>query len=499
MGKMGFNQEWMMRFGWPNAEDLHLPLAIAHRGASDYFTENTLEAFQLAAELGAEMWELDVRLSRDGVVVVCHDESLERVAGNQLRIPDATWAEISKVDLPGNKRVPRLEEVVELARQTNSGLYIELKAVEAAEPAWQILQEHSFHYAVIGSFHANWIAQLRRAKCPYPLSVLIPIGVDPFEYSAVASPDIIHLCWKRASFTPHELITEELVYRCHQQGIALVTWDEERVEVLQGLDNLPILGICSDCPEILKPWPGIAKEFPRMVCHRGANFLAPENTLPAASICISQGFDIVEIDVRTTADGEIVLMHDATVDRTTNGKGLVRELTLEQVRQLDAGSFYSEIYVGTRVPTLDEFLEHCRGSCGAYVEIKDADPDKVLEKVVTHGMLEDVFFWCRKTEVLQRIRNLEPKAQLMATRWMYHSLETAIAEYEANIVEYELGRDDLTEIAKCQALGVKAMAFSLTHDLSKLQQIEMLNADLVNLDRPDLFKLLKLYPSSLRA
>ena len=74
---MNFNQAWMARFGWPNIEDLHLPLAIAHRGASDYRMENTLKAFQLAAELGAEMWELDVRLSKDGVVVVCHDETLK--------------------------------------------------------------------------------------------------------------------------------------------------------------------------------------------------------------------------------------------------------------------------------------------------------------------------------------------------------------------------------------------------------------------------------------
>ena len=133
---MNFNQEWMSRFGWPYAEDLHLPLAIAHRGASDYRIENTLEAFALAAELGAEMWELDVRLSKDGVVVVCHDETLSRVAGNQLRIPDATWAEISAVELPGKLRVTRLEEVIELTRQTNSGLYIELKAAEAAERTW---------------------------------------------------------------------------------------------------------------------------------------------------------------------------------------------------------------------------------------------------------------------------------------------------------------------------------------------------------------------------
>ena len=133
------------------------------------------------------------------------------------------------------------------------------------------------------------------------------------------------------------------------------------------------------------------------------------------------------------------------------------------------------------------------------MEIKDADPDHVLEKVVNHEMLDNVFFWCRNRDVMKRIRSLEPQAQLMATRWMFPNLESTIADYQANIVEYELGRDDFSEIPKCQSLGVKVMAFSLTHDLEQLRRIEVVNADLVNLDRPDLFKLLSLYPQSLRS
>ena len=114
-------------------------------------------------------------------------------------------------------------------------------------------------------------------------------------------------------------------------------------------------------------------------------------------------------------------------------------------------------------------------------------------------MLDKVFFWCRNRDVMKRMRSLEPQAQLMATRWMFPDLESTIADYQANIVEYELGRDDFYEIPKCQSLGVKAMAFSLTHDPEKLRQIQAVNADLVNLDRPDLFKLLSLYPQSLRS
>jgi len=119
--------------------------------------------------------------------------------------------------------------------------------------------------------------------------------------------------------------------------------------------------------------------------------------------------------------------------------------------------------------------------------------------VVAHEMLDSVFFWCRNRDVMKRMRSLEPQAQLMATRWMFPDLESTIADYQANIVEYELGRDDFSEIPKCQSLGVKAMAFSLTHDPEKLRQIQAVHADLVNLDRPDLFKLLSLYPQSLRS
>ena len=133
------------------------------------------------------------------------------------------------------------------------------------------------------------------------------------------------------------------------------------------------------------------------------------------------------------------------------------------------------------------------------MEIKDADPDQVLERVVNHEMLDNVFFWCRNRDVMKRIRSLQPKAHLMATRWMFTDLESTIADYQANIVEYELGRDDFSEILKCQSLGVKVMAFSLTHDPKKLRRIQAVNADLVNLDRPDLFKLLSLYPQSLRS
>src|SRR6478752_4437127 len=91
--------------------------------------------------------------------------------------------------------------------------------------------------------------------------------------------------------------------------------------------------------------------------HRGGGATAPENTLPAISAALAGGFEYVEVDVALTADGHPVLLHDATVDRTTDGSGRLSALTLAQVRRLDAGSWFDPAFAGARVPPLAEFLD----------------------------------------------------------------------------------------------------------------------------------------------
>lgn len=93
-----------------------------------------------------------------------------------------------------------------------------------------------------------------------------------------------------------------------------------------------------------------------VVSHRGGGALAPENTLPAVTAALEAGFDYLEVDIALTADRVPVLLHDKTVDRTTDGHGRVADLTLAQVQALDAGSWFGAEFAGTRVPTLEEFL-----------------------------------------------------------------------------------------------------------------------------------------------
>ncbi|MRX74065.1 glycerophosphodiester phosphodiesterase [Bacillus lacus] len=107
-----------------------------------------------------------------------------------------------------------------------------------------------------------------------------------------------------------------------------------------------------------------------IVAHRGASGYAPENTMAAFEKAVKMKADFVEVDVQMSKDGELVLIHDVTVDRTTDGSGHVADLTYQQLRKLDAGSWFGSEFTGERIPTLDELLDKYRGKTGLLIELK---------------------------------------------------------------------------------------------------------------------------------
>lgn len=491
---MTLTKDWLRKFGWPETLVTGHPLAIAHRGASDYAPENTLKSFRIAADLCSEMWELDIRLSADGVCVVAHDDNLTRVARRGLRVSEARWNEIAALRLPEEQHITRLEEIIELAQQTGCGLYIEVKSEGAGPLAWKLLKAAGFRFAALVSFNPTWIGELREMGCDYPLGILVPTGADPFSYLSGVDVDIVHPCWRDASDNPHELLTDKLMARFSEHGHQIVIWHEDRATVLDALWEKPIMGICSNRPELLKPYRPDPATPIDIVCHRGANNLAPENTLEAARICADQRFQYVELDVRTTADGELVVIHDADLKRTTNDSGLVIDRTLASVKALDAGGWFRTGSAGYRVPTLAQMLALMRGNGGLYIEVKHADPAQLLNLVKENDLLEQCFFWGFDTASLRELRVLSPDAILMAPRWMYSSVKDAVDAYDAQIVEFDAVKDDLSEISLCRDLGVKSMIYSRTEDWDELSTYLKLSPDMINLDRPDKFKILVSYP-----
>jgi glycerophosphoryl diester phosphodiesterase len=110
---------------------------------------------------------------------------------------------------------------------------------------------------------------------------------------------------------------------------------------------------------------------PLRVAHRGASARAPENTLAAFKEAIRLDADAIEIDVHLSADGVPVVIHDDTVDRTTNGRGPVASIACRDLKRLDAGAWFSSRFRGERIPTLEEAMECARGRCGLNIEIKE--------------------------------------------------------------------------------------------------------------------------------
>ena len=134
--------------------------------------------------------------------------------------------------------------------------------------------------------------------------------------------------------------------------------------------------------------------------HRGAAALAPENTLLSIATAMEIGVDAVEIDVHLSKDKEIVVIHDATVDRTTNGTGAVSSYTLEDMKRLDAGK-------GETIPTLQEVMDLIHGKVKLVIELKDEGTEEpVVDLIKRNGLMENVYvisFWHRLVRTVKDI------------------------------------------------------------------------------------------------
>jgi glycerophosphoryl diester phosphodiesterase len=163
-------------------------------------------------------------------------------------------------------------------------------------------------------------------------------------------------------------------------------------------------------------WSG---KFPVLViAHRGFSGGAPENTLAAFKKAIDLGVDMIELDVLLSKDGQIVVIHDDTLNRTTNGKGRVTDYTLDELKQLDAGSWFGNQFSGEKIPTLKEVLELTRGKMFLNIELKKGNlgrytmmdlADRSLQEVEEVGMLNQVVFASFDPSAIDRIIGKNPK------------------------------------------------------------------------------------------
>lgn len=233
---------------------------------------------------------------------------------------------------------------------------------------------------------------------------------------------------------------------------------------------------------------------PLIFAHRGASRVAPENTLPAFEAALRLGADGVELDVQYSSDGNLVICHNPTLDKTSNGAGRVSAHTLAELRELDAGSWFGPEFVGTRMPTLDEVLDLLKGKLLVNIELKALSATSkglgvdVVRAVRQHGMMDEVVLSCFNPFALRAAKQAGPEieaALLLApdlpgwTRWGITRKHS-----RAEALHPELVMVDAAYMAQARKLGLPVRVWTVNEEADMRRMID-LGVDAIITDVPD--------------
>lgn len=214
-------------------------------------------------------------------------------------------------------------------------------------------------------------------------------------------------------------------------------------------------------------------EYPLVIAHRGYSLRYPENTLLAFEKAIESGARMIELDVTLTRDRELVVIHDDTLDRTTNGRGRVADHTLAELKRLDAGGWFSNRFSGEPIPTLAEVLARVAGRVAVNIEIKPEayeahHPDDAVERqvwnLVRHRHVSgDVLVSSFDRRPLAELARMDrPPALAFLTEGIADSgafeVCRAVGAFSWNVDHRHLTRD---RIEKAHGLGLRVFAFTV--------------------------------------
>ncbi|MEI2394210.1 MULTISPECIES: glycerophosphodiester phosphodiesterase family protein [Paenibacillus] len=221
------------------------------------------------------------------------------------------------------------------------------------------------------------------------------------------------------------------------------------------------------------------------IAHRGASGYAPENTMPAFELAREMDSDSIELDIHLTKDQIPVVIHDDTVNRTTNSKGYVRNMTLEQIKQLDAGSWFNkaypmfarEIYAGTTIPTLDEVFETFGKEISYVLEIKESTPkiniEVLLNEYIKKYDLEKVVaIHSFSAASLRKFHSINPDIPLYQLVWNDYTSVRLTEAYLADVKSYAVGISpnfqgtSASYVAQIKRAGLKVMPYTINYQLN---------------------------------
>ncbi len=231
-----------------------------------------------------------------------------------------------------------------------------------------------------------------------------------------------------------------------------------------------------------------ASRVSQVIAHRGASAERPECTLASVKRAIEVGATAAEVDVRTSKDGQLFILHDRTLDRTTNGKGPASSLTLEELQRLDAGSHFDEKYRGERIPSLIEVAELCRGKINLFLDLKEQGENydrQVAAVIREHGDPARTLVGAHSVEQASRFRKLLPEAKQLA---IMPTVEEIEAFAETGVEFILIWSKWLTEgdepVQRVRATGAKLHLNQATGELKNTLDRLVYKPDSIGTDDP---------------
>lgn len=236
----------------------------------------------------------------------------------------------------------------------------------------------------------------------------------------------------------------------------------------------------------------LAHAAPVIVGHRGTTTFGPENTIAGFLAAVEHGAQLLEMDIRTTKDGHLVVIHDASVDRTTDGEGLVRRMTLEEIKKLDAGSWFDAKFGGERVPTFAEVLDAIKGKALPDLDIKDADADQIVAVLKEKGFTEGITVYSGNWKLLSHIKELLPGVLIRPTvPGTETGLETIMTKMNPDIVNIDWGQYTPQLIEQIHARGKKAFLNTMQAEDEKAAIAESIKVGADYIQSDDLAELVR--------
>jgi glycerophosphoryl diester phosphodiesterase len=231
------------------------------------------------------------------------------------------------------------------------------------------------------------------------------------------------------------------------------------------------------------------------IAHRGASALAPENTIAAFERAVELGADVIELDLHMSQDGELVVIHDDTLDRTTDGSGPVHQRSLGELMRLDAGRWFGEGFAGQRIPRLAEVLDRFAGRVPLALEIKAGSTffpgieEKVVSALRERAAIDQTAVASFDHYALRRLKEIEPTirtAALLVGRPV--SLSALAGPAKADGLALEASFVTKTEVEACRAAGLHIVVW-VVNDPVQMRHFIGLGVDGIITDRPDLLRL----------